>query len=388
MDRSATSRAERPTAVRAAGTAAFDILLPATAGESGEPAADAAAGRTLSGVSVLRQSADGGPAGGEPQAHAASNADCGDRSSLSEAQLEPPCAWPRGISVPAPRRLDRAAQPSLEHRYYVCSDEGRLPVSGRRYGLVQSFRAQLGTLQHDGDWLLPGRAGERVPLRRARNLELRSRFAIHRSRVPGAAEETQHLHQHGWTRSRPGQCFHRAAVALVEVRVDLSRRFRQGGGVAAGAGSLLSLLQSSTPAPGARLPDAGRTVPATVNEEKSEVMMGGSAPQTPRDLALFRPEWMILFFADWRSYLTIERLDRRIGQRRDATRGPTQARSGWRPSGRLLVIPPHHLSAGQILSNLWGPPQFATSARSRSSGTVCCLGSSNLPAESLARGAH
>ena len=52
----------------------------------------------------------------------------------------------------------------------------------------------------------------------------------------------------------------------------------------------------------------------------------------------------------------MEGLDRRIGQRRDATRAPTQARNGWRPSGRLLVTPLHHLSDGQNLSNLWGPP--------------------------------
>ena len=46
-----------------------------------------------------------------------------------------------------------------------------------------------------------------------------------------------------------------------------------------------------------------------------------------------------------------------VGQPRDATRAPIQARNGWRPSGRLLVTPPHHLTSGQILSNLWGPPQ-------------------------------
>src|ERR1039457_712071 len=57
------------------------------------------------------------------------------------------------------------------------------------------------------------------------------------------------------------------------------------------------------------------------------------------------------------SCFIIGKLDRRIGQRRDATRAPTQARNGWRPSGRLLVTPPHHLSDGQNLSNLWGPPQ-------------------------------
>src|SRR5215471_13204094 len=35
----------------------------------------------------------------------------------------------------------------------------------------------------------------------------------------------------------------------------------------------------------------------------------------------------------------------------------TQARSGWRPSGRLLVGPLHHLRTPQILSKRWGPPQ-------------------------------
>jgi hypothetical protein len=64
------------------------------------------------------------------------------------------------------------------------------------------------------------------------------------------------------------------------------------------------------------------------------------------------------YFSDLRSCRTLERLDRRIGQRRDATRAPNQARNGLRPSGRLLVTPPHHLKGGQILSNLWGPPQI------------------------------
>src|SRR5213075_823090 len=105
-------------------------------GECGEPAADAAAGRTVSELPVLRQSPDGGHTGGEPQTHAAPDGDSRNRSSLSETQLEPPGAWARGLSLPASRRLDRAAQSSLEHRYYVYSDAGRLPVSGRRHGVA------------------------------------------------------------------------------------------------------------------------------------------------------------------------------------------------------------------------------------------------------------
>src|ERR1700733_8120735 len=54
---------------------------------------------------------------------------------------------------------------------------------------------------------------------------------------------------------------------------------------------------------------------------------------------------------------TIEMLDRNIGQRRDATRAPIQARNGWRPSGRLLVSPPLHLRTAEFLFKRWGPPQ-------------------------------
>src|ERR1044072_4464159 len=305
MDRSGPSGSECAAAVRTAVPAAIELLLPAAAGECEELAADAAVGRTVYGVPVLRQSPDGGYAEGEPQAYPAADADFGYRSALSQTEFEPAGARSRGLPVPAAGRGDRAAQSSLEYRYYVRSDASRLSVSGRDYGLVQSVRAQLGTVQHDGDRLLPGRTGKRVPLRSTRDLELGSRFAVHRDRVSGAVEKTRHLHQYGWTRARPGQCFHRAPVALSEVRVDLPRRLRQRGRVTASAGSLLSLLQSSATASGAGLPYAGRTVSATVNKEEGVVMMGGSAPQTPRDLPLFRPEWTHLFFAHSRHCRTM-----------------------------------------------------------------------------------
>ena len=159
MDRSTTSAAERPTAVRTAGSAALDLLLPAAAGERGEPAPDAPARRVVPEVPVLRQPQDGRRAGGEPQTHPAADAHSGHRSSLPQTELEPSGAGSPDLSVPAARRRDRAAQPRLEHRYYVHSDAWRLSVPGRGDGLVQPLRAQLGTLQHDGDRLLPGRAG-------------------------------------------------------------------------------------------------------------------------------------------------------------------------------------------------------------------------------------
>ena len=146
-------------------------------------------------------------------------------------------------------------------------------------------------------------------------------------------------------------------MAQLEVRAHLPRRLRQWDRVAPGAGSLLSVLQSPAPAPGARLRHAGRPVSAPVNKEKVITMMGGATPHAPRDLTLFSSrvdDFALVVFSDCR---TIVELDRRIGQRRDATRAPTQARSGWRPSGRLLVSPLHHLRTVEILSKRWGTPR-------------------------------
>src|SRR5689334_628596 len=339
MDRSATSRSERPTAMRTIGIATLDLLLPAATGERGEPASAAQTRRAVHGVPVLRQPSDGRHAGGQSQANPAAHADSGNRSSLSETELEPAGAGARSLSLLAAWRLDRTAQPGLEHRYYVYSDAGRLPLPGGRDGLVQPLRTQLGTLQHDGDRLLSGRAGGGVALRSTRDLELRSGLAVHRGGFSGAAEKARRVDQHGWARARAGQCFHRALVAQSEVRAHLPRRLRQRRRVAPSVGPLLSFLQPSAPAPGARLPHAGGPVPAAFNKEKIVAMMGGAAPHAPRDLSLFFSRVDGFASVTIRDCRTMEGLDRRIGQRRDATRAPNQARSGWRPSGRLPVKP-------------------------------------------------
>ena len=104
--------------------------------------------------------------------------------------------------------------------------------------------------------------------------------------------------------------------------------FASGARPVSGAGSLLPFLQLSAPAPGARLSHAGRSVPAGGAGEKGVPVMGGFAPQAPQDLSLFLPEWMIFPLPVLRRCLIIGELDRRIGQRRDATRAPTQARNG------------------------------------------------------------
>src|SRR5215471_11625746 len=357
MDRPSTCAPDSGAAMRTARRAALDLLLPTAAGERGESTVAPPARRTVYGLPILRQSSHGRYAGGRAQTHPAADANSGNRGAVSEAAPEPAVSRSRSLSIPAARRLHRTAQPGLEHRYHIPSDAWRLPVLGGGHGLVQLLRTQLGTLQHDGDRVLSSGAGGGVPLRPTRNLELRSRFAIYRSRFSGAAEEARRFDQHGWTRPRPGQRVHRAPVAQSQIRAHLPRGLRQRCRAVSGTESLLPFLQPPAPAPSARLSHAGRSVPAPVNEEKIVAMMGGFAPHAPQDLSQFSSRVDGFRFAVIRESHTMEELDRRIGQRRDATRAPTQARSGWRPLGRLLDSPPHHLRNGEILSKQSGPPQ-------------------------------
>src|SRR6202167_5880887 len=221
MDRSHTPASQHSTAVRTAGSGALDLLLPAAAGERGDPTTAPPTRPTVSEASVFRKPKNGRRAGGEPQAHPTADAHPGHRSPLSETEPEPSSAGSSDLPIPAARRDDRAAQPRLEHRYYLPSDAWRLPLSGRGDGLVQPLRAQLGTLQYDGNRFLPGGAGGRVSIRAARNLELRPRLAVHCGRLFGSAQKPRHRDQHGWPRARARQRFHRTAVALAPVRADL-----------------------------------------------------------------------------------------------------------------------------------------------------------------------
>src|SRR5271165_2460169 len=121
MDRSRPSATHRATAVRTARSRAFELLLRVAAGERGELAAAARARRTVPEVAVLRQPQDGRRVRRGPPSRAAADADFGNRSALSQAAPESPGPRPPHLPVSVARRCDRAAQPGLEHRYYLHS---------------------------------------------------------------------------------------------------------------------------------------------------------------------------------------------------------------------------------------------------------------------------
>src|SRR5580700_9379538 len=369
MDRSRPSAAHRATAVRTAGGAALNLLPPASAGECEELAAVARARRAVPEVAVLRQPQDGRRVRRGPPSRPAANAHSGNRSSLSQAAPESPGSRPPDLSVPVARRGDRAPQPGLVDRYYLYSDAWWLSVPGRGDGLVQPVRAELGTIQHDGNRLLPGRARRRISLRPARNLELRSGLTVHLGGLSGSAPTAGNLHQYGRTRPRARQRVHRTAVAQFEVRTDLPRRLRHRPRTVPGVGELLPLLQSPASASGARLPNAGGPVSAQTQKEKVVVMMGDAVPQTPWDLALFFTRMDGFFFTAHGICRTIEMLDRNIGQRRDATRAPIQARNGWRPSGRRLGQPAAPSNDCRIFVQTMGSTSFSSACSQTEAAT-------------------
>jgi hypothetical protein len=130
--------------------------------------------------------------------------------------------------------------------------------------------------------LLSGRVGGGIPLRSTGNLELRSGLAVHLGGFSGTPEKTRRVDRHGRTRPRPGQRFHRAALAQSQVRAHLPRRLRQRRRSLPSAGSILPFPEPSASEPSAGLSHAGRSVPAPANQEKVFTMMGGFAPHNGR----------------------------------------------------------------------------------------------------------
>src|SRR5438270_13076564 len=159
----------------------------------------------------------------------------------------------------------------LEHRYYLHSHALGLSVSGGYPGLVQPLRAELEFVQYHGGGLLPicARGGfARGPVR---DLQLRPRLAIHLQPVSAAAQGPVHPHQYGWAWASPRQCVYRAAVALGEIRTDLSRRLRFRRRTLVGVALLLRPLQFPPPASGVELPHPGRSLSKPSTEKQNKV---------------------------------------------------------------------------------------------------------------------
>src|SRR5947208_10515691 len=250
--------------MRTARFAALYVLPSGCRREQGQSGVDAATGRTVSGIAVLWKPQVCRAAGTrtarthQPKTRATTDAAHGHRGLVPEAESESSGSWTRDLSLSAPRCPGQPTQPGLEHRYHLPSDAIRVPLPGGHYGLVQPLRVELGSLQYHGGGLLPICAGGGFARRPVRDLQLRSRCAIYLPPVLAATQGSLHSNQYGWARASHGQRVYRAAVALGEIRTDLSRRLRFRPRTVVGLSSLFRPLQFPPAASGIGLSYPGR----------------------------------------------------------------------------------------------------------------------------------
>ena len=155
---------ERTAPVRAVGPLPLVGLLHAAGRECGEPDVDAADGRIVVAVPVLREPADGtspaargrgcGTAPGPP-----ADAPDGSGSALPQAAHEQPAARAPHLPVPAPGPDDRPPESGLVRRHHLHSGVSGFLVPGRGHGLGQPSRAGLALVEYDGHRLLHRGAG-------------------------------------------------------------------------------------------------------------------------------------------------------------------------------------------------------------------------------------
>jgi hypothetical protein len=181
--------------------------------------------------------------------------------------------------------------------------------------------------------------------------------AVHLRRISGSAPEAWHLDQHGWPWPSLRQCFHRAAVALAQVRTDLPRRLRHRPRSLPGVGKLFPLLQPSAPASGIGVSDTGRPIPAQIQKEEVTFLMR-ALPSNSRDLTLLLPEWMLFALLQW--HIAVHSKCLRGGQGSAGTRPEHRCKSGMDGgfTAAILFSPPLHLRTADFLSKRWGPPHF------------------------------
>ena len=255
MDQRRTVGVEHRPAMSVNRAIAIGLVLRATRRKRSESRTDEAAGRAVHANAFLRCAEDDR---GTPRARlrhqsetsAATTAADRTGSDLSEATTIEACAWPSDLSLPAAERCDYATESSMVERYHVYSPARGFHLSGRRYGLVQPLRAQLGNLNEPGFGILLLGVRPRTAPRPAGNLQHRPGGAIHQRRIHQPARRREYPHQHGRSRPSLRQRLRRAPVAIGQIRRCLPQGLQRSSRCRSQPWTILHVLQSRATASG------------------------------------------------------------------------------------------------------------------------------------------
>jgi hypothetical protein len=289
MDRSESSTLFGGAAVRAGGSATFELLLHSDGDrERGKPEADAKDRRAIPSASIFRISTDHGMVGGsgtegEREACVAIDAVDGIAGSVAGTAHQSPAPTASSLSISSKGSEDPGPERSVVFRHHVYPNETGVSVLGGGHGLVQSLRAGLGAFQLVGDSILCGGAATISRQRSAGNLQHGPGFAIHQRRLHGVFGRCGDPDQHGWPGACNRQHLHRTTLAEREIRRHLSARLRRRDGNTTRPRSVLPLLQYRAQTSGAGKSDAGgssrqalslKNPPALISGRPSESSFG------------------------------------------------------------------------------------------------------------------
>ena len=150
----------------------------------------------------------------------------GNRGSRPQAWQQPTQSRSCRLSISPEGDRHCRDQPGLEHRHYILSATKWVHVSGSCNRLAQPVCSQLGIVQHARHSFL--HRGSRTSFEgwTTNDIQYRSRVSVHKREVHKMPPRSQYSNQHGWQRPGSGQCLCGTPVALGQIRMHISERFR------------------------------------------------------------------------------------------------------------------------------------------------------------------
>lgn len=262
MDRNDQSINIDCTSVRVVGAAEIKFLLRTCRRERREPSSDAADRRAVPAPAILRVAADDSVAAraglySQSQARVEIDAADGTGCNLSETKALTTSAGAADLSVFTQESANNQSQPGVVYGHNLHSPVSRLYLSGGRDRLVLAICSFVGGIDLVRNLLLFISARVGVEGCSTRDLQYRSRFAVHLNRFHFAAGNSQNTNQHGRPRKSPRQRLRGAIMALGKVRGYLSQRLSRCERSDNRYRPLLQILQPRETAPGALVSHTG-----------------------------------------------------------------------------------------------------------------------------------
>ena len=261
MDRRWTFGTQRCATVPVNGLVAFGPVLRTARRKRIEFDADAAPGRAVHANTFLRRSEDDGCTHEarlcrQSETSPATTAADGPGSDLSKTESIDPFTKPSHLSIPVEPRRHHTPESSVVERHYVYPSARRFHLSRRSHRLVQPLRAELGNIDEPGCRVLLLGPGPSAASGSSRNLQHRSRSAIHERGFHRRLEaEDIVISMDGeavlWT------TFCRTAVENGQIRRRLSQGLQRSPRRGAQSWTILQLLQWPSSASSAGLSNAG-----------------------------------------------------------------------------------------------------------------------------------